>query len=123
MTPTDPAAFAVLRALVDGERSAVTPDEAKAIHAMLWDARAAVAAAEQRAEIARARAVELDAECAKLVRQVVVTDLRIEAQRAEIDELRLRLRKLAAAPHNPKRERAAALRLLGSHSTPTTEQR
>jgi hypothetical protein len=113
--------FALLRALVDGERSAVTRDEAKAIHAALWDARSAVAAAEQRAEIARARTAELDAENAKLVRQVVVADLRAEAQAAEIDELRDRLRRLADAPHNPKRERAAALRLLGSRSTPATE--
>jgi hypothetical protein len=119
--PADPTVFALLRALVDGERSVVTRDEAKVVHAALWDARSAVAAAEQRAESARARAAELDAENVKLVRQVVVADLRAEAQAAEIDELRDRLRRLADAPHNPKRERAAALRLLGSRSTPTAE--
>lgn len=73
MTSSD---FAILRRLIDGGGGHVTADEAKALHALCWEARSEVARERRAREAADERAAELDRENANLVAQVLNKDRR-----------------------------------------------
>ena len=73
MTSSD---FAILRRLIDGGGGHVTADEAKALHALCWEARSEVARERRAREAADERAAELDRENANLVAQVLDEDRR-----------------------------------------------
>lgn len=78
MTP--PATFALLRRIVDGEQTTVTADEAKAIHALVWDARQVADRARRARDVAVERAAELDQENVSLVAQVLAFERRMAVQ-------------------------------------------
>ena len=104
--------YAVLKAVIDGERSTLTADEAKAIHAALWDARSLLAKATATAEAALLRAATLDAECAQLVSQVLSEERRAAVLALEVATAREILRECVESKHNPRRARAKAAAFL-----------
>lgn len=108
--------FAVLRAIVDGKPEALTAEQAKSIHAELWDNRQRLALLEQRIALANRKNEALNSENNQIVAQVVSEErraVRLEIEKAEcvaliadgIDEM-----------HNPKRWRAKATAWLSKHS-------
>lgn len=69
-----PSTFALLRRLVDGGGGSVTREEAKEIHALVWDARQVADRARRARDVAVERAAELDKENADLVAQVLAEE-------------------------------------------------
>ena len=100
-----------LRAIVDGENVRLTPDDAKAIHAALWDARGDAARAERRGP----RIAELNAENDNLVAQVLAEERRACVLALELAEARELLRAHIdgdARRYNPKGLRATTAEYL-----------
>lgn len=96
-----PSLYAKLRAIIDGDAVTLTPDDAKAIHAALWDARGTAK-----------RAAALDDENDRLVAGILAEERRAglaEILRAEAVEL---VRDGVAEINNPKRWRERATRWL-----------
>lgn len=74
-------AFATLRAAADGNAPTLSSEQAQALHAAVWDARAKATRLETQLELSRKRNKALTGECDALVGQVVAEEAR--AVRAE----------------------------------------
>lgn len=99
--------FGKLRAVVDGDACTFTPEEAKALHAELWDVRGRLASLER-------RNAALNAENNTLVAGILAEERRAvaaEIRRGEAEDLvRQGVREIA----NPKRWRERASRWLAA---------
>jgi hypothetical protein len=74
-------AYAALRRAIDGEPVSLTGEDAQALHAALWDTKAALGRSQVALEVSRKRNKALTEECNALVDQVVAEEAR--AVRAE----------------------------------------
>lgn len=105
---------AALLAIVDGEREALTPEQAKAIKAEIWDLRQKNGTLQARAHSLAEQVKALHGECDKLVAQVVAEEqraVRAEIEKAEAVQL---VRDGVDEIANPKRWRLRAGRWLGA---------
>lgn len=100
-----PSIYAKLRAIIDGDVVTLTPDDAKTMHAALWDARGTAK-----------RAAALDDENNRLVAGILAEERRAvmaEILRADAIEI-VRDGVNAAGAHNPARWRERAARWLNA---------